>query len=222
MAKRLSIFFSKNPILTKIIIFLILFVTIFSGYLFITEFYYNNWTKKEGFDNPYNMILNITDNTGKASDPNPNGFFTASILSDKITTIKKTDISMNGNVTINYDASSILLINIIPKNTNINKIHYADVFPKLYEIDIYLDPNCSANKLITDDGSNSSDFNPRVNITTNDNNNYVLFSKQVGIISDTSYNDYGYIRSDTSNPYHYYITIRKPVDLSSITLQLTS
>jgi hypothetical protein len=221
MVKRISTFLSKNRVLTNIIIFLILFVIVFSGYLFVTEFYYNNWTIKEGFNNPYNMVINITNNTGKISDPNPNGVYTVGINSDKIATIKNTDFSMNGNVTINYDASSNLIINIIPKNTNIIKNHYADVFPKLYEINFYLDSKCKVNKLITDDGNNSKDFNPRVNIKTK-NNSYHLSSNQIGIISDLSYNEYGYIRSNITNPYHYYLSIRKPIDLSSITLQFTS
>jgi hypothetical protein len=221
MIKRLNTFPSKNPIITKVITILILFVIFFSGYLFFKEFYLNNWKIKEGLDSPLpKIIVGITDNTGDLSDPNPNGIYTVIITSDNKPDKNNTyDLSLNGNVIINNSAFSTLEIEVIPKKTNIEKKHYADIFPEYYEIDYYFDPSSIVNFLPSNEDENN--YNPRINITTDSLGSHKFYSTQLGIISDNSYNSYGYVRSDTSNPYHYFVLIKKPIDLSSVKITFT-
>jgi hypothetical protein len=221
MIKRLNTFPSKNPLITKVITILMLFVIFFSGYLFFKEFYLNNWNIKEGLDFPLTkIIVGITDKTGNLSDPNPNGIYSVIITSAYKTDENNTyDLSLNGNVIINNYALTNLVIEVIPKKTNIEKKHYADIFPQYYQIDYYFDPNSIVNFLPSNE--DESDYNPRINITTNSSGSHNFSSTQLGIISDNSYNNYGYVRSDTSNPYHYYVLIRNPIDLSSVKLTFT-
>jgi len=232
MAKRLSIFFSKNPILTKIIIFLILFITIFSGYLFFQEFYYNNWTIKEGLSSdPYTMKISITDNTGEVKDPIPNGLYSVFVnnikevkdpipndlysvfvnninlvANKKINSIQGIDLSLNNELNLKYNTiNDHLMIIIKPQKTNIIKPHYSDVFPEKFMIDYYLDPNCNVNYLNTSDSSNNSITNKQI------------ITQQAGVIFDESFtNNYGSIASDPTNPYHFLLSIRNPVELDSV------
>lgn len=220
MIKRLNTFPSKNPLITKIVICLMLFIIFFSGYLFFKEFYLNNWNIKEGLDSPLpKIIVGITDKTGNLSDPNPNGIYSVIITSDQNPDKNNPyDLSLNGNVIINNIASNSIVIEVIPKKTGIIKNHYADIFPKYYEIDYYFDPVSSVNFLPSNE--DESNYNPRINITTNLSGS-TFSSTQLGIISDNSYNSYGYVRSDTSNPYHYFVLIRDPIDLSSVKITFT-
>jgi hypothetical protein len=221
MIKRLNTFPSKNPIITKVITLLILFVIFFSGYLFFKEFYFNNWNIKEGLNSPLpKIIVGITNNTGNLSDPNPNGIYSVNIISDNNPDKNNTyDLSLNGNVIINNNALSSVVIEIVPKNTHTEKKHYADIFPQYYEIDYYFDPSSVVNYLPSNE--DTINYNPRINITTDLLGSHNFSSTQLGIISDNSYNNYGYVRSDISNPYHYFVLIKKPIDLSSVKITFT-
>lgn len=228
MVKRISLFILHNPILSKFILFLILFVIISSMYLFFKG-------KKEEFDinnipKPYNMVLSITDNTKKITNPIPNGFYTVTMNYDEMPTIniaEPTDFSLNEKKNIKYGKiieTYKMTIKIAPKNTNIVKNHYSDVFPQKFQIDYYFDPTCNSDincsaKLKTDDINDvNSDFNPRININIDTVNGNNISSNQIGTISDKEYNNYGYIGCDTSNPYHYYVIISNPIDLKFISL----
>jgi len=221
MIKRLNTFPSKNPVITKVITLLILFVIFFSGYLFFKEFYLNNWNIKEGLNSPSSkIIVGITNNTGNLSDPNPNGIYSVNIISDNKPDKNNTyDLSLNGNVIINNNAFSSVVIEIVPKNTHTEKKHYADIFPEYYEIDYYFDPSSIVNFLPSNEDENN--YNPRINITTDSLGSHKFYSTQLGIISDNSYNSYGYVRCDTSNPYHYFVLIKNPIDLSSVKITFT-
>jgi len=214
MVKRLSLFILHNPILTKTILFFILFVIFFSIYLFFRG-------KKEGLDNPkFFMALSITDNTKQITNPIPNGFYTVTMNNNNNNISQPIDFSLNEKIKVEYKCiSNSITIKIVPKNTNIVKNHYSDVFPQKFRIDYYLDTRCTVNKLITDDiNDTNSNYNPRININIDTVNGNNITSNQVGTISDTEYNNYGYIGCDSSNPYHYYVIINNPIDLKFISL----
>lgn len=212
MIKRLNTFPPKNPVITKIITFLMLFVIFFSGYLFFKEFYLNNWNIKEGLtDTKYNMKISIRDTTSGITDPIPNGIYSVTIKSDLNSKSNvTTDLSLNKDISLNYNASQMMMITIIPKNTNTIKQHYADAFPEKFQIDFYLDPKCTVNYLKTDED------NARIIISSN-----TIKTNQTGIISDESYTNYGIIGSDPSNPYYYLLSIKSQVNLKSISLIFT-
>jgi len=207
MIKRLNTFPSKNPIITKVITLLILFIIFFSGYLFFKGI--NNWNLKEGLaDTKYNMKIKIRDTTSGKTDPIPNGLYTVTIESDSESKSTVTsDLNLNKDLSLNYTAYQIMIITIAPKNTNINKPHYSDIFPEKFKIDFYLDPKCSVNYLKIDQDK------PRINILSN-----TIKTDQTGIISDESYTEYGSIMSDPSNPNYYLLSIKVPVVLKSISL----
>jgi len=212
MIKRLNTFPSKNPVITKVITLLMLFVIFFSGYLFFKEFYSNNWNVKEGLTNTkYNMKITIRDTTTGITDPIPNGVYTVTVQSDLNSKSNiTTDLSLNKDLSLNYNASQMMMITIVPKNTNTIKKHYADAFPEKFQIDFYLDPKCAVNYLKTDED------NARIIIDSN-----TIKTNQIGIISDESYTDYGMIGSDPSNPYYYLLTIKRQINLKSISLMFT-
>jgi hypothetical protein len=172
----------------------------------------NNWNVKEGLtDTKYNMKISIRDTTSGITDPIPNGVYSVTIEPDLNSKSSVTsDLSLNKDLSLNYTTSQIMMITIVPKNTNTIKKHYADAFPEKFQIDFYLDPNCKVNFLKTDEDK------PRINIVSN-----TIKTNQTGIISDESYTDYGSIMSDPSNPNYYLLSMKVPVNLKSISLIFT-
>ena len=78
-------------------------------------------------------------------------------------------------------------------------------------IDYYLDPNCVVNYLNTSDSSNNSIINK------------TIVTQQAGVIFDETFtNNYGSIASDPTNPYHFLLSIRNPVELDTITVAFSA
>ena len=150
------------------------------------------------------LTVSLTNTKNGATDPNPNGLYTINFNS------KTVDINLNQSLCIPYTKTSdSMSLTIVPKDTSATiakKLHYADVFPETYRLDMaFVDASNTIVWAVKD--SNNS----RINI---DKGNLIV--KQLGIIYDANSNDIGGVRNDIYDVNKWKIQINKHTDISSI------
>jgi hypothetical protein len=147
-----------------------------------------------------NLTVKLTNTTDGISDPNPNGLYSVT-LNDS----KATDISLNGTIRMPYsDSVKNLKLTIKPKPTNKTALHYADVFPKKYRLDMTFDASGSLWAV-----NSASDSTILLKGNT-------LIINQLGVVSDANDETIAYVKNDTGNQKRWMIITNKQVDLSGI------
>ena len=213
--KSFNLNFKKNPfIIYCFIIILLLFVIFFISKIKPTFYYvkegmygnnilgnansYNNLSLQSGLV----MKVSVNNTYKNISDPNPNQYYKATID----TFNKSAYMKGNNQAILPYyfsksiiDTSNISL-SVEPATTNIIISHNADVFPRTFQIDVYVDMSNSSMQL--DDKS----YAPIIKVDKDG----VLNAKNLGIINDYSMNRIGYVKRDISDPTHYFVTIFEP------------
>ena len=201
--------------LWKLLLWLaIVFVLLEIVFCMVWSWYFSeNGKVKEGMVSGAPMSMNVTIKNLylKVSNPNPNGNYTAHVSAGSenaqltfgqtvnIPIFMSKSIQQNGNV---------VTLTVEPSHTATPKLHYADVFPPQFNIDVLFDASFVPFGYYNATPGNASN---RVSIT-----NGILNANQVGTIVDGSQNVCGYIKEDVYIPNHFFVTVNSPIDISSV------
>jgi hypothetical protein len=155
-------------------------------------------------DSGLTMKVKVENTFGPKIDPNPNERYSASIDTFGAPAV----MSGNNTAVLPYyiskqvlDLSNIsLTVQPLTGRTPVNTDHYEDAFPRMFQLDVFVDFSSVPFRL---DNYNKS-------TTVSVDSNGVLNAGKISTILDYSSNQIGFVKKDIYDPNHYFVTITTP------------